>query len=250
MTPLHLDGDTAQLGTWVKLPAVEVVELMALAGLDFVIVDLEHAPLDLSQAATLMAIASAHGLSPLVRVSDTSPAAIARVLDAGAAGLLIPHVDSADQAAAMVDAMRFPPRGHRGSGRMSRAGAWGAVGREEYLARGAAVRCLPQVESTAAVDDVEAILAVDGVDGVFLGAGDLSMELGTTPADPQVRGLLDRVRQACAAADKPWGSAAIDGAAARRDIDAGAAFVTLGNDTSALLRSMRAMVAAAQGDEA
>lgn len=249
MPPPRL-GERPLLGTWVKLGSVEVVEILALAGLDFVIIDLEHAPLAIDQASILITLADARGLSPFVRVSDTSPPAIGRILDAGAAGLLVPHVDTADDAAAIVDAMRFPPVGHRGSGRNSRAGSWGAGGRDDYTDRGAAVLCIPQIESTTAVDNVDAILAVDGVDAVFLGAGDLSLSLGTTPADPDVRALLDRVRSACKATSTPWGAAALDGTAARRQLDAGCGFVTLSNDTSALLSAMRSMVADATGSGA
>lgn len=249
MAPPDL-GERPLLGTWVKLGSVEVIEIVALCGLDFVIIDLEHAPLTIEQASTLIALADARGVAPFVRVSDTSPAAIARILDIGAAGLLIPHVDTADDAAAIVDSMRFPPTGHRGSGRMSRAGSWGAGNRNDYTDRGASVVCMPQIESTTAVDNIAEIIAVPGVGGVFLGAGDLSLSLGTTPSDPEVRALLDRVRDACAAASMPWGAAAIDGAAARRQLDAGCSFVTLSNDTSALASAMRSMIATATGSDA
>lgn len=242
-----LDAGRPLLGTWVKLPAVEVVELMALAGLDFVVIDMEHAPMSLETAATLMTIASARGLRPLVRVADRSPAHLARVLDVGAGGLLIPHVDSASEAEAVVDAMRFPPRGHRGSGRMSRAGGWGATSRDAYMAQGDAVWCIPQIESRDAAAEIAAILSVDGVDGVFLGAGDLSQSMGLTPSAPEVVAVLDEVRSACRAADTPWGEASRDGAAAGRSIDAGASFVTLSNDTSVLLTTMAGMVADATG---
>lgn len=247
MAPPRFGGEPS-LGTWLKVPAVEVVEVLALAGLDFVIIDLEHAPLSIRDAATMITLADARGMSPFVRVSDTSPAAVGRILDAGAAGLLVPHVDTGEEAAAIVDAMRFPPVGHRGSGRNSRSGAWGATGRDAYLERGAAALCIPQIESLAAVDNVEDILAVGGVDAVFLGAGDLSLAMGLTPAAPEVRERLDRVRKACKTTGTPFGAAALDGAAARRQLDLGASFVTLGNDTSALYGAMSAMRRAALGE--
>lgn len=240
------EGD-ALLGTWVKLPAVEVVELMAIAGLDFVIIDLEHAPMSLETAATLIALSSARGVRPLVRVVERTPAHVARVLDAGAEGILIPHVDSAAQARAVVEAMRFPPGGRRGSGRMTRAGGWGAMSRTEYIATGDAAWCIPQIESPEGASNIKEILSVDGVDAVFLGAGDLSLAMGATPASEDVVRVLDEVRAACAAAEVPWGEASRDASTARRQVDAGARFVTLSNDTSVLLTSVRTMVADVRG---
>lgn len=245
MQPPRFEGPAA-LGTWVKIAAIEVIEVVALAELDFVIVDLEHAPIGIRDASTLIAMADARGVSPLVRVSDTTPAGIARLLDIGAAGLLVPHVDTGAEAAAIVDIMRFPPHGHRGSGRNSRAGGWGATGKDEYLDRGAATLCIPQIESPTSVDNIDDILAVDGVDAVFLGAGDLSLAMGLTPAAAEVREQLDRVRAACTRTGTPWGAAALDGTGARRQIDAGAGFVTLGNDTSALYNAMSSMRTEAQ----
>src|SRR5690625_2362200 len=97
-----LDRADVLLGTWVKLPAVEVIELMAAAGLDFVVIDMEHSPMSFETAATLIAMAAAHGMRPLVRVADQEPAYLARVLDTGAGGLLIPHVESAEEAERIV----------------------------------------------------------------------------------------------------------------------------------------------------
>jgi len=108
-----LDREQAPLGTWVKLPTVESVELMALAGFDFVVIDLEHSPMTLESAATLIAVARGRGTCPLVRVPDHSPAWIQRCLDAGASGILAPHVDTVDQAQSVARSARFEPAGTR-----------------------------------------------------------------------------------------------------------------------------------------
>ena len=102
--------DDAPVGTWLKIPAVEPVEIAAFAGLDFVIVDLEHAPLTLETAYRSIGVAAPSGVAPLVRVPDHGAATIQRVLDAGAHGVLVPHVDTVEAAVAVARAARFPPR--------------------------------------------------------------------------------------------------------------------------------------------
>ncbi|WP_460406810.1 HpcH/HpaI aldolase family protein, partial [Actinophytocola sediminis] len=199
-------GATPALGTWIKLDTTESVEIMADAGFDFVVIDLEHAPLGLDTTARMIALALAARLRPLVRVPANDPATLGRVLDAGAAGILLPHVDTPEQARRAVAAMRFPPLGERGAGGTSRAGRWGLRPRAEYVRVGNEdVLCIPQLESVAAFEAAADILAVDGVDAVFLGAGDLSLSLGLTPNDERVRDLLATGRAAAAAAGKPCG---------------------------------------------
>ncbi|OMQ15718.1 hypothetical protein A7K94_0207555 [Modestobacter sp. VKM Ac-2676] len=109
-------GPGPALGTWLKLPATEVVELVALAGFDFVVIDLEHSPLDLESAFRLIGTALHTGVSPVVRVPGLDPGLVQRVLDAGAEGVMVPHVDTVEQARAAAAAVRFPPLGARGVG--------------------------------------------------------------------------------------------------------------------------------------
>src|SRR5262245_53215071 len=170
---------------------------MADAGFDFVVIDLEHSPLGLDTAARMISLARAAGVLPLVRVPGHDAATIGRVLDAGAGGILVPHVDTPDEARRVVVAMRFPPLGERGAGGTSRAGRWGLLPRAEYVRVGNEdVLCIPQLESEAAFQAAPEILAVEGVDAVFLGAGDLSLSLGVGPTDPRVRELLAAGRAA------------------------------------------------------
>lgn len=154
-----LDREQAPLGTWVKLPTVESVELMALAGFDFVVIDLEHSPMTLESAATLIAVARGRGTCPLVRVPDHSPAWIQRCLDAGASGILAPHVDTVDQARSVARSARFEPAGTRGVGPTSRAGDWGLRPLDDYLASGIDTTVMTQVESDLAVRNVPDVLA-------------------------------------------------------------------------------------------
>ena len=234
---------TVPLGIWVKLPAVEVVELAAHAGLDFVIIDLEHAPLGMETTAHLIASASARGVTPIVRVPGLDPALMQRLLDAGAGGLHVPHVETVADAKAIVEATRFPPLGSRGSGAMSRAGGWGRKGRAEYVREGNEdILVIAALESRQAIESADDLLAVDGIDGIFVGAGDLSLSLDRKVTDPEVQRLVDDAIAAAARAGKPCGGAMRDGAQAIKGVSRGFGFLTLGNDTSILLNRATALV--------
>lgn len=238
-------AETLRLGTWIKLATVESVAIMADAGFDFVVIDLEHAALDLGMAAQMINLANAYGVDPLVRVPDHGESTIQRVLDAGARGVLVPRVDSAADAKRVVAACRFPPEGRRGAGGTSRAGRWGLLPRAEYLRVGnTEVVCIPQLESPEAIESASAILAVPGVDAVFLGAGDLSLALGAEMADPAVRALLDQARAAARDAGKPCGAACANADAAVRAADLGHQFLIMGNDATMLARTAHSMTRA------
>lgn len=239
-------GPLPPLGTWLKLPAPDTAEIAADAGFDFVVIDLEHTLLSLESVYTLIAIASAHRVAPLVRVPDHRPSTIQRVLDAGAAGVLVPHVDTPEQAESVARATRFPPSGTRGSGGTSRAGRWGRLPRAEYLDFGnSEALCIPQLESAAAMRAADRILDIAGVDGVFVGAADLSMEMQRKPGDPEVTRLIDDVLAAASAAGKPCGFAlGADPDRARELAARGFGFLVLGNDTSMLATASSSLVEA------
>lgn len=240
--PLFTD-DRVALGAWIKLGTTESVEILADAGFDFVVVDLEHSVIDLGLAGQMIVLAKAAGVAPLVRVPSHDGPTIARILDAGAHGILVPHVDSADEARRVVAATRFPPHGERGAGGTSRAGRWGLLPRADYLRTGNdEVLCIPQLESAAAIEAAPEILAVDGVDAVFLGSGDLSLSLGLRADDPQVTELLAAGRAAAAAAGKPCGAPAAGVESATRLAGLGHGFVVAGNDATLLARAAHGLV--------
>jgi 2-keto-3-deoxy-L-rhamnonate aldolase RhmA len=213
------------------------------------VIDLEHTMLNLETAYTLIAITSAHGVVPVVRVPDHGPSTIQRVLDAGAGGVLVPHVDTPEQAVAVARAARFPPHGTRGSGATSRAGRWGQLPRADYVGFGnTRALCLPQLESVTAMRDAQRILSVDGVDGVLIGAADLSMEMGLAATDPQVTGLIDDVLATASKAGKPCGFAlGADPGRARELAARGFGFLVLGNDTSMLAAAAATLVTQTRG---
>lgn len=236
--PDFLRGGT--IGTFVKLPSPEVVEIAALAGLDFVVIDLEHSPLSIETAATLIAIARARGLGALVRIPDHGATWVQRCLDAGADGVMAPHVDSTDQARALHTSAHFPPLGTRGCGPTTRAGGWGLTSMDEYLA--AEPLILGQIENDAGVESAEGIVAEKLVSSLFVGPADLALSLGLDATSPELASRIDRVRRTGASAGVPTGIAAPTGAAARRRIDEGFDYVVVSNDATLLGGALRNVV--------
>ncbi len=236
-----INGGT--LGTWIKLSSPESVEIMAYAGFDFVVIDLEHTTLDLAAASTHIAMARALGVDPLVRVPDHGPSVIQRVLDAGAAGVVVPHVDTVEQARAVVRATCFPPRGDRGSGGTSRAGRWGLLPRADYLEYGnEQALCVVQLESEAAMRNTREILALDGIGAAFVGPADLSMSMGVAAGSDEVDRLVTSALAAAAAAGVPIGTASATSDQARAALARGYDYVVVSNDTSILASGGRAIV--------
>lgn len=236
-----INGGT--LGTWIKLSSPESVEIMAYAGFDFVVIDLEHTTLDLGAASTHIALARALGVDPLVRVPDHGFSVIQRVLDAGAAGVVVPHVDTVEQARAVVRATCFPPRGVRGSGGTSRAGRWGLLPRADYLGYGNdQVLCVVQLESDVAIENAAEILAIEGIGAAFVGTADLSMSMGVAAGSDEVEGLVASALEAAAAAHVPIGTACASADQARTALARGYDYVVVSNDTSILASGGRAIV--------
>ena len=208
------------------------VELCALAGLDFVMFDCEHGAMSVESVEGMVRAAEAFDITPLARVPHNEPSTILRFLDAGVMGVMVPHIETAADAAAIVQAAKYPPVGERGLG-PARAG--------DYLARGKVTDYIDManeetlvialVESRRGVENVEEIAAVPGVDIVQLGPSDLSMSMGHygNPGHPEVQAAIDRVVAATTAAGKCTGSGAIRGPEAlKKAYDRGIRFVTYG----------------------
>ncbi|MCW2781746.1 MAG: hypothetical protein JWR35_2195 [Marmoricola sp.] len=234
------------VGTWVKLPTVEVVEILAVAGLDFVIIDLEHGAFSMETASQMIGAAHAAGIRPLVRVPAATAAFVQPVLDAGAAGIVVPHVEDRESAREAVRAVRFPPVGERGASPSGRAGLWGTVGLDDYLAAGEAVILIAQVESMKALAAIEQIGTVPGIDMVFIGEVDLAASSGLAVNDPALRRQVDAAEAICGRAGLRLGGGAKDGAEAASKLASGYGLVTVSTDLG-LLRTAAAEVAAAVG---
>jgi 2-keto-3-deoxy-L-rhamnonate aldolase RhmA len=234
------------IGTWVKLPTVEVVEILAVAGLDFVIIDLEHGAISMETASQMIGAAHAAGMRPLVRVPAASAAFVQPVLDAGAAGIVVPHVEDPGSARDAVRAVRFPPLGERGASPSGRAGGWGTVPLDAYLAAAEAILVVAQVESMTALAAIEEIGSVPGIDLVFIGEVDLAASSGLALDGTSLRGQVDAAVETCRRAGLVLGGGARNGAEAASKLASGYGLVTVSTDLG-LLRSAAAEVAAAVG---
>lgn len=221
-------------GTFVKTPAIAVVEILAAAGLDFVVVDAEHAPFDRADVDRMVLAGMACDLPLLVRVPDDAPATLLSVLDVGAAGVVVPHVDSAEQAARVVARCRYGggTRGYSGSPRSS---GYGARGMKRVLAEADRALVVCQIESPQAVAECAAIAAVDGVGALFIGRADLALAMGLddTRADAVDRAVAVVVAAADAAGKDVMVAV---GTVAERDafVARGARWVVIGSDQSLL----------------
>ncbi|PWR00672.1 aldolase/citrate lyase family protein [Leucothrix pacifica] len=225
-----------QYGYWLGLCNPLSAELCGHAGYDWLLVDGEHAPNTLSSTlAQLQAIAGtpAH---PVVRIAEGTTSVIKQYLDAGAQTLLIPMVETAEQARELVQAVQYPPKGVRGVGTaLARASRWNMV--DDYFGTVDAEMCLlVQVESVTALENLDEILAVDGVDGVFIGPADLAASMGHlgNPAHPEVKAAVETATRKIRKAGKPAGTLATSKAVSKHYESVGMQFIALGVDTMAL----------------
>lgn len=244
-----LVGPEAQIGLWLGLADPYAAEVCATAGFDWLLIDGEHAPNDLrSTLSTLQAVAP-YTSHPVVRIPHGDTALIKQVLELGATTVLVPMVEDASQARALARAMRYPPDGVRGVGSgLARSSRWTAY--TDYLSQANRQVCLlVQVESATALERVEEIAAVDGVDGVFIGPADLSASMGYLgePGHPVVQAAIEDAFPRILRAGKAPGILAIDEALARRYIELGARFVAVGVDATMLAKATRDLVARFRG---
>jgi 4-hydroxy-2-oxoheptanedioate aldolase len=240
-------GDTfPQLGAWIKLPAPESVELLAIAGFDFVVIDAEHGAIDARTTSTMIAIAHGCGLAPFVRVAGTAPRDVQVPLDAGASGLFVPQIDDAGQARDAVRATRFPPLGRRGASPSGRAGRWGLEALGDYVKSGNdAVRLVVQVESVAALAAIAEIGEIVGVDAVFIGPTDLAVSGQLQHDDRELAGLITAAERRCADHRITLGTTA-PGNASDMLTSGRYDFLVLGADTTMLRQAAQTLVSHAR----
>ncbi len=198
-----LAGDVL-LGTFVKTPTSHAVEILGGLGFDFVVIDEEHAPFDRCAIDVALLAARASGTAGLVRVAEPTAAKLLAVLDDGATGVLVPHVSSPAKAREIVAACRYRG-GKRGFSNTTRAGGFGTLGIWDHVEAGdAATTVVAMIEDPEALDDIDAIVAVEGLDGLFIGRGDLTVALGASGlADPRVRAAAERILAAARKVGKP-----------------------------------------------
>jgi len=192
-----LTDGASLLGTFLKTPTSHATEILADVGFDFVVVDAEHAPFSRADIDLMMLSARAAGIASVVRVASPATEHILTALDAGAAGLLVPHVSSLEIVRKVVDATSFAG-GHRGFSNSTRAGGYGRLGYQEYRTQcDDAVSIIAMIEDLDAIDRLDEIFAVDRITAAFIGRGDLSAAIGAPgPGDPRVMAAVEKIAAA------------------------------------------------------
>lgn len=235
-----LRAGTGQAGLWVSLADPLAASAVATAGFDWVVIDCEHAPTELKDVMTILSVFEAVGTTAIVRPAWNDAVAVKRLLDLGAPGLLVPMVQSAEEARAAVAATRYPPRGVRGVAGNTRANHFGRI--SDYYDRvEEELTVIVQVETAAALACAEDIAAVDGVTGVFFGPADIG-HLGKPTAKP-VWDVILPVAQRLMARGVPVGTLVPDVKLAAELMNAGFAFVACGTDAAILARGADAALA-------
>jgi 4-hydroxy-2-oxoheptanedioate aldolase len=237
-----------QIGLWLSIPSAGTAEAVATCGFDWVLVDCEHTPNDAANVQAMLQALAPYPTHAAVRPGWNDVVEIKRLLDAGAQTILVPYVQTADEARAAVAAVMYPPHGVRGVSGMTRAGRFGAI--PDYIARANTEICLlVQVETKAALAQIEAIAAVEGVDGVFIGPADLAASMGHpgNMTHPEVKAAILDAVQRITATGKAAGFLASDPALLREVVAAGCSFTAVGMDIGVLVNGAKALVAEWKG---
>ena len=234
------------IGTFIKTAAPEIVEILGLAGLDFVIIDAEHAPFGRRELDLMLLAGRAAGLPVYVRIPDDRPATILQALDVGAVGLIVPHVDTGSQAAAIVRSAKFAG-GDRGFSNSARFGRYGTTTIEQAVEIGDRAQIICQIESAQAVASAEEIAATAGVSGLLVGRADLALSMGLRTLEADV--VREGAGIALAAARKHGKLAGIvlgDPGEMKPWLAAGANLFIFLHDQGLLRKAATAMTAAAR----
>jgi 2-keto-3-deoxy-L-rhamnonate aldolase RhmA len=235
----------APLGTWVMSASPIVAEAVGCAGFDWGVLDMEHTPLDLMDVVHLLQATAGTPMLPVLRVPWNDTVMVKRVLDAGAKTLLFPFVQNADEARRAVAATRYPPEGVRGMAGMSRGSRFGTVP-DYYRVANRSIAVIVQLETPAAMDQLEAIAAVEGVDAIFLGPADLSGAMGHVGnlTHPEVMDVMSRAVTRCHAVGKPVGTVGGTVEVVQQYRAAGFDYVAIASDLGFLMRAAQGAVGA------
>ncbi len=233
-----------QIGLWSSLSSPIAAEIAGGAGFDWLLIDTEHSPNELTDVLRLLQAMQGSAASAVVRPAWNDPVLFKRLLDIGVQSLLVPFVQNADEARRAVAATRYPPAGVRGVATTTRAGRYGRV--KDYLRRAQdEISVIVQIETRSALASLESIAAVDGVDALFIGPSDLAADMGHlgNSAHTEVRAAIDDAIQRILKAGKAAGILAPIEADARHWLELGCTFVAVGSDAGILARQTEALAA-------
>lgn len=229
-----------QIGMWCSLTGGAYAELLATCGYDWILIDTEHAPLSLQDVHAMLQAMAPYPVTPVVRPGWNDPVEIKRLLDIGAQSLLIPYIQNVEEAKRAIAAVRYPTQGMRGVAGMTRASRYGLV--KDYYRKAADEICLLlQIETQTALSEIEAIAALDGVDGIFVGPADLGASMGHLGnfGAPELRAaVIDAIRR-IRAAGKPAGIVTLDQSLLAEAMDAGTTFTAVGIDSAVIVGALR-----------
>lgn len=240
-----LETGTPQFGIWLGIPDNSIAEMMAGAGFDWLLIDHEHGPYELRDVMSSLQAMAPYDVAPIVRPVDDDPALLKRFCDIGVQSFLVPMIESAEQAAEVVKAVKYPPQGRRGLGTsMARAARWNATA--GYLTHANEEICvIVQAETTTAIENLEEIAKVEGVDGVFIGPSDLSASMGHTgnASHPDVVEAVSNGICTIRKASKHAGLLCLDARQVPQYIQCGAEFIGVGVDTLLIGNAARGLAA-------
>jgi 2-dehydro-3-deoxyglucarate aldolase/4-hydroxy-2-oxoheptanedioate aldolase len=230
------------IGTFITLPCPEIAEICAEAGMDWILVDLEHTTLEVKDVQDILQAVN-QKCACIVRVPSKEESTIKRVLDVGVDGIMVPHINTVEETVSFVQACLYPPEGKRSVG-IARAQKYG-LGFKDYLARAnKEIIVIPQVEHVEGVTDIDDIVKVPGVSGVFIGPYDLSGSMGMLGQvkSAEVQESVSKVQFSCSQAGLPVGIFCPDSESAQTHIDQGFSLIILGMDTRFLIDSVRRVI--------
>lgn len=236
-----LNSDKVQIGTWITtLRSPQITQIFATAGFDFIYIDMEHSAFSIETVGDLCYAALAADLVPIVRPPGKSPHLLSRPLDAGAMGLLIPHVDTKEEAAAVIHAVKFPPMGQRGMNLRGVHTGFDKANGEAYVeSTNAETLIIVQIESRKGIENLDSILAVEGIDGAVIGRGDISTDMGLPGKTnhPEVIKQVEKMIAACQKRKKIPGLLVQDIASAKEWIRKGVRLLPFSNEVSILMET-------------
>ena len=242
----------AVVNGWLTIPSGFSAEVMAQCGFDSITVDMQHGVQDYQSMVHCFQAMQAHPVTPMVRIPWNEPGIIGKVLDAGAYGVICPMINTAEEAKNLVAACKYPPRGNRSNGPI-RVGMYGEAGSYQKTANDETL-CFPMLETRAAIENMESILDVEGIAGVYVGPSDLGFSYGYVPRldrdEPEILRIYEKLVRECDRRGLHAGIHCSGAARAVKAIETGFRLVTLASDSSLLATYARMQVAETRADAA